>query len=136
MCFQTETSYLNRQSATYGRVKILEVYCISLIRDPNSTDNQTTCVNRQIKYLKYECPRKFIAGYTCTRHRSLITESKNCHFQKFLFIEIQSSESVYSFVSIDSKLYLKLKEETYLNLFYYIIMLFKLDITEYFTLTV
>lgn len=46
MCFQTETSYLNRQSAIHGKVKILEVYCISLIRDPNSTENQTTCVNR------------------------------------------------------------------------------------------
>lgn len=43
------------------RIRITEVYCISLIRDPESTEEQIIHVNRQTKHLKDECPRKFRA---------------------------------------------------------------------------
>lgn len=80
-----------------GGLKINEVCCISLIRGSKSTkqpqQKQITHVNWQTKYLKYVCPTKFRAGYTYTIQISLITEHANCHFQKFLYVEISSVNS-------------------------------------------
>lgn len=57
-------------------------YTASLIRDPKSIKEWITHVNRQRKYLKYECPRKFRVGYTCTVYIVLITEYKKLSFSE------------------------------------------------------
>ena len=51
-------------------------------------EEQLTHVTRQRRYLKYECLRKFRAGYTHTVHVTLVTEFENVIFQKLLFVEI------------------------------------------------